>query len=222
MRHDTPPMLRSKSEIKKNEIEKTLLVKKEITKAVEHKTHSTKKKKQVRKPDQTNHIHTPVTGTDDGDVLYVLGLILIIGAGVLALVAAGVSLLEVIYFALAMIGVAILLHFIGEAFMNIFPGMSKGKKKNRFLKNIREKFLPQNGLKYYGGMSVKEYFWIGIGVLALATIVMALIGASDIGWGIIMGLLGIHLGICVMAALIVGLMSLFPGMSIKKKVKTKK
>ena len=72
-------------------------------------------------------------------------------------------------------------------------------------------------MKYYGGMTVKEYFWIGMGVLVLATIVMAIIGVSDLGWSIITGLLGIHLAVCAMAALIVGFLSLFPGMGFKKK-----
>ena len=128
----------------------------------------------------------------------------------------GVALLEILTFVGGIILVVILLSLLGNAIMGIFPGMSKKNKKTFAIKNILEKIFPSRSMKYYGGMSVKTYFWIGLGAIALAIIIMAIVGASSLGWEIIMGILGAHLFISAISALLVGFMSLFPGMSFKK------
>ncbi len=66
-------------------------------------------------------------GTDTEDILYFLFGALLIAGGILALLAAGVSIAEIIIYGLGLIGFLILLYYIGEAFMNIFPGMSYKK-----------------------------------------------------------------------------------------------
>ena len=107
-------------------------------------------------------------GTDIEDVLYFIIGLLLIAAGIMALLAAGISVAEIIIFGLGLIGFLILLYFIGEALMNIFPGMSRKNKKPFSIKTIIQKILPSKSMKNYGGMSIKDYFNIGLLVIIAA------------------------------------------------------
>lgn len=157
--------------------------------------------------------------SNDGDGIYIIGVILIIAGGIMALLAANVSLLEIITFGLGMVAVAILLYLIGEAFMNIFPGMSKKNKRKFSLKNFIAKILPARSMKYYGGMSIKGYFIVGLFVI-LASGLFTLIFFSFFDAVMLVSLLfSIHLGISAILCIGYGLVYICTGgmMSIKKK-----
>lgn len=211
--------------------EKSIVLKtKKTTAAIENKNPNKKEKllateKSSKKtfPIASKRKNTPLpksslkgSGFDIDDLLYTLGVIGIIAGGAFSLYLLGVTLLEILTFVVGMILVVILLSLLGNAIMGIFPGMSKKNKKTFSIKNIIGKIFPSHSMKYYGGVSVKTYFWIGLGAIALAIIIMSIVGASSLVWEIIMGILGAHLFISAISALLVGFMSLFPGMSLKK------
>lgn len=213
-----------KTTVKKNDSKMVLPAKTEIAKNKESKNQIGTEKKQAGDLPSKNRNFSPITSTDGTDVLYVLGLILIIGGGVLSLMAAGVSILEVVYFALAMIGVAILLYFIGEAFMNIFPGMSRQTKKSNspFIEKIKHPFKKTfSGMKSYDGISIGLYFVLGLAAIALVGLVTFLFFTWTDAILAMAVLLGIHLGILLLLGIGYALIYICTGgmMSIKKKVK---
>ena len=71
-----------------------------------------------------SHPATKDYGFDGTDLLFVLGCVALLTIGVLALLAAGISLVDIIIWTAGMILFIILLYLLSEAFMNIFPGMS--------------------------------------------------------------------------------------------------
>jgi len=160
----------------------------------------------------------------------ILGLTLILGA-VAAFIAYPAILLYIGYGLLILLGAWLMCEIFFACLDFLFGGMlSKkkvstiGEKISTFFTKIKVGFKKifsgnqsgKNGMNYYGGMSVKSYFWIGLGAIALAIIIMAIVGASSLGWEIIMGILAAHLFISAISALLVGFISLFPGMSFKK------
>jgi hypothetical protein len=102
----------------------------EKIKPIDNKTNSisnvklTLERKSPIKKNKNSHKTSQNYGTSEEDVLYFLLGVLLIAIGIWALLAAGVSVAEIIIFGLGFIGVLILLYLLGEAFMNIFPGMS--------------------------------------------------------------------------------------------------
>lgn len=161
--------------------------------------------------------------SNDGDGIYIIGVILIIAGGIMALLAANVSLLEIITFGLGMVAVAILLYLIGEAFMNIFPGMQKKNKRNFSLKNLISKILPSRSMKYYGGMSIKGYFIVGLFVILAVGLFTLIMSTFANAMALVSILFSIHLGISAILCIGYGLVYICTGgmMSIKKKVKFK-
>lgn len=205
-------------------VEKTKIKKTENTNSIEKIIDTENKKlpeslqisKRITKKNQADAFPKSAVksyGFDGADLLYVLGSAAIIAGGVLALLAAGIALGEIIIWALGLILVAYLLYLLGEAFMNIFPGMSK--KKNSIKKFLTRIFhtnkKTKSGMKYYGGMTVKEYFWIGIGVIALTFFILMLTSGTYVAWAVAMFLFELHLGITLLTAMCVGIMNMFPG-----------
>ncbi len=141
-------------------------------------------------------------------IIGIISLVSLILAVFAYLASVNFAIGEVLLIAL-LIGVAILLCIgLGKLILGIFPGMSK-KKKNSIL-NFLNRFLfikrnNKSGMKYYGGVSAAAYFWIGLVVIGLSIVIMALIGASDLGWTILMTALSIHLFLSALVALVEGI-----------------
>lgn len=156
---------------------------------------------------------------DAEDVLYFISGTLIIGAGVFALVAAGISLAEIVIFGLGFIGVLFLLYLLGEAFMNIFPGMSRKIRKSFSPKNILSKLIPSRAMKSYGGMSISAYFYIGLLVILVASLFTLIFYSLFDAVMLATLLFSIHLGISLILCIGYGLVYICTGgmMNLKRK-----
>ena len=198
-REKTTSSLKNKN-LKKQE---TLLAKEKSSKKTFHIA-SKRKNTPLRKSSMKS------SGFVIDDLLYGLGVIAIISGGAFSLYLLGVTLLEILTFVVGMILVVILLSLLGKAIMGIFPGMSEKNKKTFYVKNILGKIYPSQSMKYYGGMSVKNMFWIGTGLIAVGLLIASIYTAPFWVFDILFTLFSIWLVGCL---IVVAFVAVFEGIS---------